>query len=130
MSLDVYGLEQVSMLMDQTKRSYPSQEIPEETVEMWAPAWIALAIKFGLPAIRAALGEHLMASRFFPQPSELRERIEAARPSTPFVYVPLTPRRWKQLTGLEIREETFEEVAAVYGREAAKRYRAKVERGE
>jgi hypothetical protein len=44
--------------------------------------------------------------------------------------VPLTPRRWKQLTGLEIREETFEEVAAVYGREAAKRYRAKVERGE
>ena len=44
---------------------------------MWAPAVAALALKFGMDALRKALVDH-MASRneFFPQPSTLRARIE------------------------------------------------------
>ena len=42
-SLTRLELQQVGMLMEQTKNSYPAQEIPVETVEMWAPAWIGLS---------------------------------------------------------------------------------------
>jgi len=124
------GVDQVAALMEQTKHAYPQQEIPPETARMWAPAWIALAVKYGLEAMEAALGEHMLASRFFPLPAEIRERIEAKRPQPYTGFVPLTPRRVRQLTGRDEPEMSYDECARLYGREAAKRYRAKVERGE
>lgn len=124
-------LSQVEALMEQTKFAYPQQEIPPETAAMWAPAWIALALKYGIPAMRAALAEHMLGSRFFPQPAELRERIEANRPRPYTGFVPLTPTQVRRLTGRQDEHEmSFEECDRLYGREAARRYRAKVERGE
>jgi hypothetical protein len=67
-SLSASELGQLKALMKQTKHSYPAQEIPEETVEMWAPAWIALAEKYGVAALQRAPQAHMMASRFLPPP--------------------------------------------------------------
>lgn len=124
-------LSQLEALMTQTKASYPAQEIPPETVEMWAPAWMALAIQYGLPAIRAALQAHMLASRFFPHPSEVRESLEALKPARDNVYVPSTRREVARLCGAKfaagISEMTVEDVAEQYGPESARLYRAKLE---
>ncbi len=117
--------------MEQTKVSYPNQEIPPETVEMWFPAWMTLALGFGMPALEAALRGHMLSSRFFPHPAELRERLEAMRPAQASVFVPTTRREVARLCGAAIAERmsemTVEGVAEQYGAESARLYRAKLE---
>jgi hypothetical protein len=130
-SLSRSELQQVGMLMEQTKNSYPAQEIPEETVAMWAPAWIALSSLYGIPAVKKALQRHMLTSRFFPLPSELREHLEALAPRQSTVCVPSTRREVAKLCGWKVAEQmsemTVEDVEKHYGAESAKRYRAKLE---
>ena len=90
---------QLEALMAQTKLSYPNQEIPPETLEMWAPAWMWLAIKYGLVTLKIALQEHVVTSKFFPQPADLRERLEALKPAPAKVHVPSTRREVERLAG-------------------------------
>jgi hypothetical protein len=123
-------LDEVESLMGQMKDAYPAQEIPLETVLMWAPAWAALAAKYSIAALRAALSDHILASKFFPNPSEIRERIEARLPPPFTGYVPLTPRQILRLTGRVEQPDTFECVQTCYGTESARRYTAKIQRGE
>jgi hypothetical protein len=78
-------------------------------------AWIALVLKYGMPAMQAALGEHMLASRFFPLPAEIRERIEAKRPAPYMGFVPLTPRRVLRLTGQVEPEMSYDECAGSMG---------------
>lgn len=125
-------LDQLQALMTQTKAAFPAQEIPPETMDMWAPAWMALALKYGLDSIRTALQAHVMESRFFPLPAELRERLEASRPRRANVFVPTTRREWARLVGDAVAagmsELSVEDCARVYGADSAKLYRAKLER--
>jgi hypothetical protein len=124
-------VEQLGILMEQTKLSYPGQEILKETVEMWAPAWMALAEKFGMAALRRGLQDHMMSSRFFPQPSELRDAIEARKSAPVNVYVPTTRREMARLCGPALTaksdEMTVEDVERLYGKDSARLYRAKLE---
>ncbi|QNI37499.1 hypothetical protein [Edaphobacter albus] len=130
-SLTRLELQQVGILMEQTKNSYPAQEIPEETVEMWAPAWIALSTLYGISAMKKALQRHMLASRFFPLPSELREHLDALTPRQSTVYVPQTRREVAKLCGSKVAESmsemTVEDVEKHYGAESAKRYKAKLD---
>lgn len=102
-------IDQLEMLMDQTKRNYFAQEIPPETAEMWAPMWAALAVKHGIEALRKALQDHMAASRFFPLPAELRERLEARSASDASRAAALKHMNdlahWKTVCERERREE-------------------------
>ena len=133
MCLDDYALEQLALLMEQTKRSYPGQEIPEETVEMWAPVWATLATLHGIPALRMALQAHMLASRYFPHPSELQERLEAMRPAPRAnVFVPQTRREVARLCGAAVAERmsemSIETVARIHGPESARLYQTKLQK--
>jgi hypothetical protein len=129
-SLTDSDTNQLATLMTQTKNNYPGQEIPEETLEMWVLAWMALAQKYGIAALRRALQTHMTASRFFPHPADLREQIEAARPTRSDVFVPLARWETAKLCGPEIAarssEMTVDEVARLYGAQSARLYRAKL----
>jgi hypothetical protein len=131
-SLNATQLKQLGELMKQTKQSFPNQEIPRETLDMWFPAWMTLATAYGMAAVERALREHMLASRFFPQPAELRERLEAMRPARANVYVPSTRREFARLVGsaiaARVSEPTVVEVEKQYGAESARLYRAKLER--
>jgi hypothetical protein len=124
-------LNQLEMLMEQTKAAYPAQSIPPETAEMHAPAWIALSTLYGISAMRKALQRHMLMSRFFPLPSDVREHLEALAPPHSKVYVPSTRRDVAKLCGWKVAERmsemTVEDVEKHYGAESAKRYRAKLE---
>jgi hypothetical protein len=130
-SLTRTEVQQVGMLMEQTKNSYPSQAIPEETVAMWAPAWIALSTFYGIPAMKKALERHMLASRYFPHPADLREHLEAQKTLGASVYVPSTRREVAKLCGgavaAKLSEMTVEDVERHYGSESARLYRAKLE---
>lgn len=133
-SLNAMQIKQVAMLMEQTKQSYPNQEIAAETTEMWFPAWVALVLKYGIAAMETALRGHMMESKFFPHPSELRDRMEAFRPPKANVFVPLTRREVLKLCGpavaLKMTQESVESVEQAYGAESAKLYLAKLRREE
>src|SRR5580704_9254762 len=90
-------LDQLEALMAQMKAGYPGQEIAQDTADVWTPLWMAQVIRYGMPAFRRALLDHMASSRFLPHPSELSERLEAMRPAQASVYVPSTRREVARL---------------------------------
>jgi len=124
--------EQLALLVEQTKASYPAQEIAPETMEMWFPLWMELARRHTISALRMALQAHMMESRYFPHPSELRERLEASRRGVANVFVPTTRAEMAKRCGAEVAakvsELSVEDCAKLYGAESAKRYKAKLEK--
>jgi hypothetical protein len=93
---------------------------------------MAMAIRYGLPLLRQALQAHMLESRWFPLPAELRERLEAMMPAKPNVFVPTTRREWAKLVGAEtaarMSEMSVEDVARFHGPETARLYREKLQK--
>jgi hypothetical protein len=134
LSLSDTELEQLEMLMSQTKTHYPTQEIPPETLEIWVPLWIKMTEKYGLAAMKTVLWEHMDGdSPFFPHPSQIRAQLrqQQATKGPSLVTVPMTRREKVRLIGPEraasITEETEESVRTVYGKEAARLFQAKLD---
>ncbi len=130
--LKLTDLEQLRLLMKQTKESYPAQEVPPETIAMWLPAWMTLAALHGIPALRTALQAHMLASRYFPHPSELRKLLDAMKPAQANVFVPQTRLEVARLCGEGVAERlgemSVEDVARIHGAESARLYRAKLQK--
>jgi hypothetical protein len=62
-----------------TANLYPSQTLSPETLRGWAVLWITLAEEFGPEMMDKAVARHMLNSKFFPLPAELREHLEALR---------------------------------------------------
>lgn len=58
---------------------YPSQNIDTTVLRGWAAFWVKLAQEYGSEMLDRAVSRHLLASKFFPQPAELREHLDALR---------------------------------------------------
>ena len=69
----------LSTLMAQTQARYPNQTLPPGTPDMYLVEWEELALKFGLEAFRDALSKAIRSSRFFPDPQEIRELLQAKK---------------------------------------------------
>jgi hypothetical protein len=63
-SIDRFELDQLEALMAQMKAGYPGQEIAQDTADVWTPLWMAQIIRYGMPAFRRALLDHMASSRF------------------------------------------------------------------
>ena len=91
-----------------------------------------MAIRYELPAFRKVLEGHMLESRWFPLPAELRERLEAMSPRKPDVFVPHTRREVARLCGATVAERmsemSIETVARIHGPESARLYRTKLQK--
>lgn len=132
-------IDQVELLMSQTKHHYWSQEPPLETLRVWAPVWVKLANEYGLEAMRRALETHKLASEFFPLPAHISRLLEAERRPANGLRankpsLPLTRRELAKLVGDAVAAEatvaTADDVRAQLGRKAAEEFQAKLDAEE
>jgi len=65
------------LLLDQIAGNWPHQEFGEATAEIWREGFEELALEFTLKRLRDALQWFITRRKFFPQPAEVRERLEA-----------------------------------------------------
>ena len=69
--------EQLHILLEQVAGNWPHQEFGEATAEIWREGFEELALEFTLKRLRDALQWFITRRKFFPQPAEVRERLEA-----------------------------------------------------
>src|SRR5579862_3612464 len=70
-------LKELMTLMSQVRSNFGAQELTPETAAMWLDAWCALAEKYGLELVKAALIRHCRTQRFLPLPVDVEDGIDA-----------------------------------------------------
>jgi hypothetical protein len=133
MSLRSCGvLDQVMMLLEQTKNNYPSQEFPEETFKVWAPFWLGFAEKDGLDHLKTALKTHIVSSNFYPTPADLATLLNQQRSdkNEKSAIVPSNRAQIARLVGPKIAAQcsvcTVKDAERWYGRDSAQKYAEKL----
>lgn len=63
--------------MVETQASFPNQEFPDGTADMWLAQWQEMAATNGLEVFRLGLLRAIRDSRFFPTPDAIREACVA-----------------------------------------------------
>jgi hypothetical protein len=72
-------VETLGRLMAQTQARYPNQQLSEGTPDMYLAEWEEMTLTHGLETFRSALLRVMRASRFFPDPMDIREACKSIR---------------------------------------------------